>query len=115
MLTQSFAAVSLGAYHMTTNAFTSILLENGFLAEPFSSLNNWGMGSEGIRYTKDSCAVLVAKAYCRCHAANTKFVTVTLSEPGTGSKARGRVADAEQSPRTFKNILRGLRLDGFVG
>ena len=99
---------------MTLSAFKTLLLDNGFLAEPYNSLNAWGHGSIGTRYTKGPAAVLVAHALCRCGAANTKFVTVTLSERGKHSKGLGRVADAEQSPRAFKNIARGLTLDGFV-
>lgn len=99
---------------MTPSAFKSLLTSNGFVASVFDSRNVWGQGSEGTQYVKGSCRVLVAKAWCRCAAANTSFVTVTLSEAGKGSKAKGRVADAEQSPKAFKNIVRGLTLDGFI-
>jgi len=94
--------------------FKRLLIANGFVESAFCSLNSWGLGSDGVQYNKDSCRVLIAHAYCRVGAANTSFVTVTFSSPAPVTKAHGRAADAEQSPRTFGNILRGLRKDLLV-
>jgi hypothetical protein len=103
----------------TTNhsakTFAAALVSAGFESRVFDSTNAWGEGSTGTAFHKPGVRVLVAHAKCRCGAANTKFVTVTLDEKGKHSGARGRVADAEQSGRTFARILNGLSLDGFVG
>lgn len=99
---------------MNLSSFTQTLVANGFVPSVHDSTNAWGEGSIGTRYVKGSAAVLVARARCRWPVANTEFVTVTLSEPGKHTKAKGRVADYEQGPKVFANILRGLTLDGFV-
>ena len=100
---------------MTLKNFTSALVSAGFEPRVFDSTNAWGEGSTGTAYHKPGVRVLVAHAKCRCGAANTKFVTVTLDEKGRHSGACGRVADAEQGKRAFVRILNGLSLDGFVG
>lgn len=100
---------------MNRKTFAAALLSAGFEPRTFDSTNAWGEGSTGIAYHKPGVRVLVAHAKCRCGAANTKFVTVTLDDTGKQSGARGRVADAEQGKRAFVRILNGLSLDGFVG
>lgn len=87
---------------MSAAAFGRALVDDGFEARAHATGNSWGFGgSTGTAYWRGNVRVLVAQAHCRCAAANTKFVTVTV-----GGR---RIVDAVQGKRAFEAAGKAAR------